>query len=258
MNLSDLPRDLMFKRFIEQFKKFSEPEVVFCALAIHKAYRQRAQSLIAELSDFNWVVLTDEPSDFLGKNTRAIKHEPTGPMAIDYINHLAATGNRRGAAAYHDKRFVLQEALKWARTAILLDADSHVKCRPLLSKFNPGIAVTPFVKKSVREHLETCGSWRLPIFEALAVELTGGTEILAQANWCHETPLAITKDGREQLFIEIWGKCAEFLQAREVFSGEGGVIGISAAISGWQINFQDLRPLEEVLVHESGGPKKDT
>jgi hypothetical protein len=58
--------------------------------------------LCADTAPAPWVILTDEPADFAGLPVRAIRPAPTGPMAIDYRQHLAPTGNGRGAAAYHD------------------------------------------------------------------------------------------------------------------------------------------------------------
>ena len=140
----------------------------FCTLAIHAPYRKRARLLCADRSDG------------------------------DRLSPIAPTGNNRGAAAYHDKRFALQAALEDFETAVFLDADSRVGPLPSIEAFPPGIAVVPLVRKTVAEHLETCGAWRLPAFITLARELTGTSDVLREARWCHETPLAVTKDGREE------------------------------------------------------------
>ena len=131
-------------------------------------YRSRARRLCADAPDLPWVVLTDEPDDFAGLPVRAIRHAPTGPMARDYLERIPPTGEGRGAAAYHDKRFALQEALRDFDTAIFVDADSRIVARPVLGAFPPGLSVLPIVQKSVSEHLETCGSWRAPAFAELA------------------------------------------------------------------------------------------
>lgn len=228
----------------------------FCTLAIHPQYRKRARLLCADVAPAPIVVLTDEPPDFADLRVRAIRHEPTGPMAIDYLQRLAPTGNNRGAAAYHDKRFALQAALEDFDTAIFLDADSRVGPLPRLDGFPAGIAVVPLVRKSVAEHLETCGSWRLPAFVALARELTGDVGVLDRARWCHETPLAVTRDGREQAFFSTWGRAADLFQRQGVFSGEGGVIGLAAAAVGWDVDYDALSALDRAIQHESGGPKE--
>lgn len=227
----------------------------FCTLAIHAPYRKRARLLCADVAPAPLVVLTDEPEDFADFNVRAIRHEPTGPMAIDYLQRLAPTGNNRGAAAYHDKRFAIQAALEEFETAIFLDADSRVGPLPHIDAFPPGIAAIPLVRKTVAEHLETCGSWRLPAFVELARELTGTSDLLHSARWCHETPLAVTRDGREHAFFAAWGRAADLFQRHGVYSGEGGVIGVAAACAGWTVDYEALTPLDRSIQHESGGPK---
>src|SRR5262245_21490568 len=152
--------------------------VCFCTLAIHAPYRQRARLLCADAGTVPWVVLTDEPDDFADLPVRAIRHAPTGPMAVDYLAHLPPTGEGRGAAAYHDKRFALLAALQDFDTAIYVDADSRVTALPPLGVFPPGLAVLPVVRRTVAEHLETCGTWRRPVFTELAHYLTGNADIL--------------------------------------------------------------------------------
>jgi hypothetical protein len=92
--------------------------VCFCTLAIGAPYRRRAQLLCAGAKTVPWVVLTDEPDDFAALPVRAIRHAPTGPMASDYLARLPPTGEGRGAAAYHDKRFALLAALQGFDTAV--------------------------------------------------------------------------------------------------------------------------------------------
>lgn len=226
-----------------------------CTLAIHAPYRHRARLLCADAPAAPWTILTDQPEDFADLPVRAVRHLPTGPMAVDYLERLAPTGNNRGAAAYHDKRFALLAALEDFDTAIFLDADSRFDAPPSFGTFPPGVAVLPVVQKSVAEHLETCGSWRWPSFVELSRELTGGVEMLHSARWCHETLLAVTKDGGESDFFTAWDRAAKFLQARGVFSGEGGVIGLAAACAGWTVHYEALADIGQLLRHEGGGPK---
>jgi hypothetical protein len=227
----------------------------FCTLAIHAPYRRRARLLCADAPTVPWLVLTDEPDDFAGLPVRAIRHAPTGPMAADYLARLSPTGEGRGAAAYHDKRFALLAALQDFDTAIYVDADSRIGDLPPLGPFPSGLAVLPVVRKSVAEHLSTCGSWRTPAFVALARHLTGDSRILQSAPWCHETFVAVTRDGRESRFFEAWALAADFLQSRGVYSGEGGVIGLAAAYAGWSVDYEALTSIAASIEHEGGGPK---
>lgn len=231
------------------------PSVCWCTLAIHEPYRRRARLLCQDATDVPWLVLTDQPADFADLPIRAVGHVPTGPMAADYLERLGPTGDERGAAAYHDKRFALLGALEAHQTAIFIDADSRIDALPTMPVFPPGIAVLPFVQATISEHLGRFGAWRLPSFIALAEELTGSADILGSARWCHESCIAITKDGREATFFDTWGRCADFLQARGVFSGEGGVLGLAAAITGWSVDYEAVVPIGAAVRHEGGGPK---
>lgn len=186
---------------------------------------------------------------------RAIRHAPSGPMAADYLARLPATGDGRGAAAYHDKRFAILAALEDFDTALYVDADSRIGALAPLGHFPDGLAVLPVVQKSIAEHLATCGSWRRPAFTELAQQLNGDATVLQTARWCHETVIAVTRDGREARFFEAWALGADFLQARGVFSGEGGVIGLAAAYAGWEVNYDALKSIEASIQHEGGGPK---
>jgi hypothetical protein len=198
----------------------------FCTLAIHAFYRERARLLCVDLAPWPVIVLTDERSDFADLGVQAMRHTPTGPMAVDYLERLPATGNNRGAAAYHDKRFAIQAALSDFETTIFLDADTRVlgEVSPLAG-FPSGLAITNVVRKTVAQHLETSGSWRLPVFEQLAHELLSDLNALQVAKWCHESCFAVTKNGQEDRFFAAWGYAAELFQQHGVFSGEGGIIG---------------------------------
>jgi hypothetical protein len=231
----------------------------FCTLAIHAPYRRRARMLCTDLASASasapLVVLTDEPDDFADLPVRAIRHAPTGPMAIDYLQRLGPTGNNRGAAAYHDKRFALQAALQEFETAIFLDADSRIDTLPPMDAFPPGLAVVPVVRKSIADHLESCGPWRLPAFTALARDLMGDSDALHAARWCHETCYAVTRDGNERRFFWAWERAADVLQRQGVYSGEGGVMGLAAVYAGWTTDYDALASLVPLIQHEGGGPK---
>ncbi|MET0552418.1 MAG: hypothetical protein ABW221_05240 [Vicinamibacteria bacterium] len=231
--------------------------VAFCTLAIHAPYRRRARALVASAPAVPWVVLTDRPDDFADLPARVVRHQPTGPMAADYLRTLPPTGQNRGAAAYHDKRFAVAAALRHFETALFVDADSRIETEGLaaLPPLPPGLCALPVVRRSVAEHLAECGSWRLPAFAALARELTGSEDVLAVARWCHETCYAVTRDGREPAFLEAWDRAAVFLQHRGVYSGEGGVMGIAAACAGWTPELDALAAFGARVAHEGGGPK---
>jgi hypothetical protein len=232
--------------------------VCFCTLAIGAPYRQLARTLCAAPACGPWIVLTDEPGDFADLPVRAIYHPPNGPMAPEYIKRWGPTGTDRGAAAaYHDRRFVLQAALEEHDTAFMLDADSIVSGDfPHIKVFPPGLAVLPLLGDTIAEHLETWGSWRIPTFEELANDLMKDSAILHQARWIHEACYAVTKDGNESRFFWAWEHGANFFKRRGIESGEGGVIALAAAYAGWARNDIALAPLLPFIQHQGGGPKE--
>ena len=227
----------------------------FCTLAIHAPYRRRARLLFADTPQLPWIVLTDEPGDFEGLPVRAIRHAPTGPLAEEFLTKMSWKANGKGRPAYHDKRFALQATLKEFDTAIFVDADSRMSGVPKLPTFPPGIAVVKEVYASITEHLSRYGSHRLPAFEELAVRLTGSKETLKSARWCSEALFAITKDGNESKFFDAWERSAEFLQSKNLLTGEGGVIGLAAVYAGWTVNYKMLSKLAASTRHEGRGPK---
>lgn len=229
--------------------------ICFCTLAIHAPYRERARRLCADLAPAPILVLTDKPADFADLPVKTIRHKPTGPMAPDFDARIHALGGNRGGPAYHDKRFAIQAALKSFDTAFYLDADTRINEVPRFAAFPAGLAVTTEIQRSVAEHLELFGSWRAPAFHDLACELTGNSDALHEAKWCQESCFTVTKDGREERFLSAWGRAAEFMQQREVFSGEGGVIGLAALCAGWTVDYEAFAPLTALFQHEGGGPK---
>ena len=204
-----------------------------------------------------WIVFTDEPEEFAGLGIRAVRHQPSGPMAVDFLTRLPPTGNGKGRPAYHDKRFVLEAALREFETAIFVDADTRIRSVPRLPVFQPGIAVVKEVQASIAEHLSRWGPQRLPAFEELAVYLTGDVESLKTARWCSEALFAVTRDGNESKFLDAWSRSAEFLHSIGMFSGEGGVIGLAAMCAGWNVDYNTLSKLASRTRHEGHGPKSD-
>ena len=227
----------------------------FCTLAIHEPYRTLARALCADAAPLPFVVLTDEPADFADLHVRAIRHLPTGPMAVDYLRQPELTGGGGAATAYHDKRFALRAALEGSDTAVFVDADSRMRAAPPLGVLPPGLALPPAAPESIAAHLHAWGPERLPAFVELARRLTGGAAILDVAVWCPETCYAVTRDGREQIFFGAWDEAVDFLQGRKVYSGEGGVMGLAAACAGWTVDFGALGPIAACVQHAGGGPR---
>ncbi|HSE33386.1 MAG TPA: hypothetical protein VLA93_17575 [Pyrinomonadaceae bacterium] len=244
----------MLNRLFDRFRGVPQNTCV-CTLAVHPPYRHRAQLLIADAPAMPWIVFTDEPNDFIDLGVRAIRYEPTGPMAIDFVTKLPPTGDGRGRPAYHDKRFLLQTVLEEFDSAIFIDADSRIRSVPRLPHFVGGIAANKAFMESITKHLNHWGQSRRPAFEQLAVELIGNANALNDAQWVSECLFAVTKDGNDSKFFAAWERGAKFLHSRNLFTGEGGVIGLAAAYAGWTVDYRSLVKLAAATEHEGGGPK---
>lgn len=244
---------VMFGRLASRLLGRAPVRACFCTLAIHPPYRQRARLLLRDAPGVPWIVLTDEPDDFADLRVRAIRHAPTGPMASDFLTRLPPTGNAR--PAYHDKRFVLQAALEEFDSAIFVDADSRMTSLPGLPHFSPGLTVVSDLRTTIADHLTRYGQARLPAFEQLALDLMGDADALKSARWCQEALFVVTKDGNETRFFEAWARAADFLHARDVFTGEGGAIGLAALYAGWTVDYTRLGRLAAATHHEGQGPK---
>src|ERR1044072_2040240 len=160
----------MLKRLVVRGRR-PPVNACFCTLATHPPYRRRAQLLIAGAPAMPWIVFTDEPNEFVDLPVRAIRHVPTGPMAIDFQPTLPPTGGGRGAPAYHDKRFVLQAALEEFATAIFVDADTRFKSLPMLPRFHPGERGERAWGAGTADPRSRGGQAEKPAFEQLAIEL---------------------------------------------------------------------------------------
>ncbi len=227
--------------------------VAFGTLAVSADYRSRALLLAADLATAlpgaTLVVATDDVADFAHlENVRTVAVTPTGPVAADYTPAMRLGG----AGAYHDKRFALEAALELAPTAVLVDADSRLHGPVVVPALAPGLAVAHGTPESVLSHLLWAGVRRLPAFIGLARHL-GDESLLSRGLWCQESCLAVRRDDRSADFVAAWGAAAGYLQGRGLFSGEGGVIGIAAALVGWEPSFTALDVLGESVQHERGG-----
>lgn len=227
----------------------------FCTLAIHAAYRKLARQLAEDLAPTSFLILTDAPGEFADLPVTAEHLTPTGPMAIDYLAGVSPQ-HQRGQEAYHDKRFVIARALRDYDTALFLDADMRLAARPIVGTFRPGLTILPGEVRSISAHLSIHGSYRRPFFVELARQLGGNDSVLDAALWVPEWCYAVTRDdGRERRFLETWGQAAGFMQANAVFSGEGGVMGLCAAMVGWTVDRMGLSQVAPLIRHEASGPK---
>jgi len=60
----------------------------------------------------------------------------------------------------------------------------------------------------------------------------------------------------DELF-DAWDRGAQILQLQNLFTGEGGVIGLAAKYAGWAIDYKRINKLAASVLHEGNGPKSE-
>jgi hypothetical protein len=192
----------------------------FCTLALRKKYQQLTKTLAEDLQKYapqsKIVVGTDAPQYFDNvPNVIAFKHNQKS------ILHC-----------YNDKRFVLAESLKLFPTAIFIDADTRlIESLPDSLDFTLGIVGC---NQSLVEHNKKYRPRDFPnlikVSEKLGISSEG-------VKWIGESLFIVTRDeGKEQEFLEWWGKIALYLEMKGMHSGEGSIMGLAAAKVGWTVD----------------------
>jgi hypothetical protein len=197
-----------------------EKNFCFCTLALRSKYRLLAQQLAQDLLKYapgvTLVLGTDQPSDFQNcQNVVAFKLEQQG------ILHC-----------YHDKRFVLQQALARFSTAIQIDADTRIVAPiPDTIIWEPGIAALHIA--NLFHHVETYNPERLNALRKIASKLCLSLE---GATYVGESLFAVSADPAAATeFLKQWNAIAQYLELHNIHSGEGNAIGLAAAKAGFKI-----------------------
>jgi hypothetical protein len=87
--------------------------------------------------------------------------------------------------------------------------------------------------RNLVNHVTKYRSEDLDFLEKVAKKLS---ITIADTNWIGESLYIVTKDnGKEIEFLETWGLIAEYLELKGMHSGDGHVMGLSAAKVGWNV-----------------------
>ncbi|MGL4498745.1 MAG: hypothetical protein ACRCU2_06740 [Planktothrix sp.] len=199
----------------------------FCTLAVGSQYRNLAQKLAQDIEKFSpetsFVILTDNPEDFINqKNVLAFKHR------------------QQGITCYHDKRFVISQALSLFPVCIFIDADMRIlDVVPPDMVWLPGITARScysIVKHySINRKNSQKSTKDYQVIQNLANQMNINLE---EVKFVHEFLFTVTKDsGKELEFLEEWDKIAPYFELNGVYSGEGSAMGLAAAKVGLPINY---------------------
>lgn len=214
----------------------------FSVLALSSKYQILAKSLAKGLEEYAHdipiVIGTDNPSFFKDcPNVSAFYLEKQG------ILHC-----------YHDKRFVIQEALKISETVIQLDADTQIiESVPNFLAPGPGL-IGIFIDNAV-EHMTKYTPERLFHFQKLADKLNVD---LSQINFVGESLFSVSASyelGSE--FIKQWDLIARYLQLHGIHAGEGNAMGMAAAKVGLEVKKSPwLESLNRVRQHVNASERQ--
>ncbi|MBE9205928.1 hypothetical protein IQ244_05255 [Nostoc sp. LEGE 06077] len=192
----------------------------FCTLAFQAKYRNLAKELAETLEKYSsgttLVIGTDQPEAFQNSpNVFAFKLHQTGILYC-----------------YHDKRFVIQEALKHFPTAIQIDADTKIVGD--VSQEIPqteGLAAGHI--EDIVEHVQKYNPERLIYLRKIAAKLDLS---LDNVSYVGESLFAVTAHSKKsEAFIKYWDAIARYLEIHGIHSGEGNAIGMAAAKAGLKV-----------------------
>ncbi|MBP0016862.1 MAG: hypothetical protein J7647_04810 [Cyanobacteria bacterium SBLK] len=192
----------------------------FSILALNLKYQLLAKELAEDIKKYSpetsVVIGTDNPDIFSDcRNVLAFKMEKRG------ILHC-----------YHDKRFVIQEALKKFKIVIQIDADTRID-NPLPESFEPSTGLAAIHVENSIEHTKKYNPERLKSLHKLAKKLSLDLETISYVG---EALFAIVGEEEQTLeFIRYWDAIARYLELRGIHAGEGHAIGLAAAKVGLEI-----------------------
>jgi hypothetical protein len=207
----------------------------FSTLALRQEYRVLAKQLAGNLEQYapgvTLVIGTDRPDDFQAcSNVWAFKLEQQG------ILHC-----------YHDKRFVLEQALTRFRNAIQIDADSQI-VGALPSELDQATGLSAIHVENLLDHVERYTPQRLSHLAKVAEKLNISLE---STSYIGEALCAVSAEGDKTVeFIKQWGIIGSYLELHGIHAGEGNAIGLAAAKAGLAIaNPVWLQAINQSRIH---------
>lgn len=214
----------------------------FSTLALKAKYRIFAKELAENIAQYSpgttLIIGTDRPKEFQNcTNVFAFKLQQTG------ILHC-----------YHDKRFVIQEALKKFPTVIQIDADTKIVGN-LPQEISPSEGLAAGHIKNIVEHSQKYNPERLIYLRKIADKLDLALE---NVSYVGESLFAITADSKKSGdFIKYWDYIARYLEMNSIHAGEGNAIGLAAAKAGLEIfNPPWLAKINSVRKHLDASERK--
>ena len=192
----------------------------FSVLALKPKYQQLTQRLAGDLEKHSpgttIVVGTDNPNAFKGySNISAFKLEKKG------ILHC-----------YHDKRFVIEEALKTFPTVIQIDADTRI-VNDLPESIEPSTGLAALHVNNLVQHAQRYTPERVAHLRKLANKVGVDVE---NAKYIGESLFAVSGPQEKTAeFLKQWDLMARYLELHRIHGGSGHGIGLAVAKAGLEI-----------------------
>lgn len=200
-------------------------------LALGKEYRLLASLLALDLQDLAprtpFVILTDCPSDFrIHPNVEAVRHVDRGVFGC-----------------YHDKRFVVAEALRRYGGCLFLDADCRLVAPPPdLSSLGRGLhAAFPksLYRKMTEEEERETNAHRARLNNAARrnqLLCAAASQLKVDLKHCMFVPEScFAIFGEADAFLRTWDWLARRFMLRGWPWGEGRSIALAAESAGWTV-----------------------
>jgi hypothetical protein len=201
----------------------------FCTLAVGQRYRSHAMVLAQTIQEHApgtaLCILTDRPEQFLEfSHVLAFKHRLTS------------------VKGYHDKRFVIGQALSQFETCLFLDADVQI-LGAMTEAIDWQEGITARTGCSLLKQLENRKNpQEAETVKAAAAAL--GTD-LQQVQWFHEFMFGVRQDEATlNQFLNVWQTLSYFFELKGLYNSDGYAMGLAAAKVNMAVQFdrQDKFP----------------
>lgn len=223
-------------------EKLSEKNYSFCTLALGNRYQVMAKELAADLECYGpgimLVVGTDKPDEFSSLS-----------------NVIAFELHQQGILhCYHDKRFAIAQALSLFETTILIDADTRITdYLPEKIETTPG--VIGCFNEDLLTHVQKYTPERLKTLQKIANKINVDLET---TYFIGEALIIISRcQGKEQEFLDWWGKIGTYSELRGIYAGSGNIIGLAVAKTGLKVErTPDWSKIQEIKDHLDASHQK--
>jgi hypothetical protein len=182
------------------------------------------------------VILTDQPQHF-----------------HNYPQVLAFEHQQQGVKCYHDKRFVIAQALSLFDICIFMDSDMRILAQvpeemPWL--LVPGINTRACISFPAKYAKIAAGNATKEFYQQFKLVKKAIELLRLDAEWeniffVHEYLFTVSKDnGKEIEFLREWNRLAAYFESQGFYDAEGNAIGLAASKVGMAVRWSEMPGIE--------------